>query len=158
MQKKKFSFILNVNFYLQVNRSPLLSPNSELTFAIGRKLSREWGSGIDLSRSSEAIGAASTSHTVSHHEPPPPEEGRSRRRKKSHGDTSQLPRPEPARRSRSHENRDKSQSHQPASAQSVLGGQATNAQAKRKLESELKAILSARAHHFELHPPWFTQR
>lgn len=57
------------------------------------------------------------------------------------------------RRSRSHENKDKGPSYQLAAAQSVLGGQSTSAQAKRKLESELKAILTARATHFELHPP-----
>lgn len=134
-------------------KSPLLSPNSEITSAIGRKLSREWGSGLDLSRSSEALSSTQTpKHQPSKDEPIP-----TTRRKKSRGG-GDLP-PKPIRRARSHENKDDARRYDETasssrlSGQSVLGRQATNVRSKKKLESELKAILTARAHHFELHPP-----
>lgn len=139
-----------------VSKSPLLSPNTELTSAIGRKLSREWGSGsIDLSRSSEAIGTFTTytgnnqetSLSVERAEPP---------------STSQeeiVPAKKPVRRARSHENRDhggKSMVDLPSPrlvAQPSVGGRSVSERTKKQLESELKAILTARAHHRDLHPP-----
>ncbi|KAJ8688109.1 hypothetical protein QAD02_023904 [Eretmocerus hayati] len=142
-------------YYQQVSRSPLLSPH-EITSAVGRKLSREWGSGIDLSKSSEAVDCdecnrlqVQATAAVEHE---------SRRRKKSHGDV------KPVRRARSHDNKEYAGcSGEPVvrfsttTGQVTMGGrdqqQQTKERSKRKLESELKAILSARAHHFELHPP-----
>ncbi|KAL7291178.1 hypothetical protein TKK_0015093 [Trichogramma kaykai] len=176
------------------NRSPLLSP-SELTSAIGRKLSREWGSGEELgeyfSKSHEHLGAA-TSSSSSHHTPrrepqqlpprqpqqqqttatPRPAERQSRRKRtSSQGDAE---RERPVRRARSHENKEHRRAataahfdeallaryHQAAAshqqqqqAQSSSSSGGMSQRAKRQLESELKAILTARAHHLELHPP-----
>ena len=130
-------------------RSPLLSPNSELTSAIGRKLSREWGSGIDLSKSSEAI-ASTSAYTISIDDRCKEEPVK---RKKSLGDLLL-----PMRRAKSHENREEgghlmSDLGSPRIAQPVVGGKSVTQRTKKQLESELKAILTARAHHFELHPP-----
>ncbi|XP_057341527.1 uncharacterized protein LOC130678393 [Microplitis mediator] len=138
-----------------VSKSPLLSPNNELTAAIGRKLSREWGSGtIDLSWSSEAIGSFSTYNpskesTFSIERPA---------RKKNQEDLLPLNK-KPVRRARSHENRDtsgKSIHDSPPPrlmAQPSVGGRSVSERTKKQLESELKAILTARAHHRDLHPP-----
>ncbi|XP_034946070.1 uncharacterized protein [Chelonus insularis] len=139
-----------------ISKSPLLSPN-ELTAAIGRKLSREWGSGtIDLSRSSEAIGSFSTysprqesTFTFTVEQPA---------HKKSQEDIL-APAKKPVRRARSHENRDisgKSIGESPSPrlmAQPSVGGKSVSERTKKQLESELKAILTARAHHRDLHPP-----
>ncbi|XP_023248542.1 uncharacterized protein LOC106638190 [Copidosoma floridanum] len=135
-------------------KSPLLSPiSTEMTSAIGRKLSREWGSGIDLSRSSEAISSTSSGRGLYEQQRRPKEEPAPRRKKSLH-QPSEEQAPVPMRRARSHENKETSSGFGECSAlQSVLGGQATNQRDKKKLESELKAILTARAHHFELHPP-----
>ncbi|XP_043483125.1 uncharacterized protein LOC122511745 isoform X3 [Leptopilina heterotoma] len=135
-------------------KSPLLSPNSELTSIIGRKLSREWGSGIlDITRSSEAIGSCST-FTLNHETNLIP--GESSRRKKSQEDILSLKKP--IRRARSHENKDTGKSlsdlQSPRlNAQPVVGGKLVNERTKKQLESELKAILTARAHHRELLDP-----
>ncbi|XP_076758072.1 uncharacterized protein LOC143427655 isoform X1 [Xylocopa sonorina] len=137
----------------QISKSPLLSPNSELTSAIGRKLSREWGSGtVDISRSSEAVGGGSTytlnqEMTLSLERPS---------HEKIQDDV--LPIKKPIRRARSHENRDtgKLMADLPSprlTAQPVVGGRSVSERTKKQLESELKAILSARAHHRDLHPP-----
>ncbi|XP_016836888.1 uncharacterized protein LOC100123912 isoform X4 [Nasonia vitripennis] len=147
----------DVKQHYQVSRSPLLSPNSELTCAIGRKLSREWGSGVDVTRSTEAISASST--FTLNQEPRASEAEASssgtHRRKKSAGD--EVPLKKPIRRARSHENKDTSNKFgEPPPkfpAQPVVGGQSVSERTKKQLESELKAILTARAHHFELHPP-----
>lgn len=153
----------------QASRSPLLSPNSELTSAIGRKLSREWGSGtIDLTRSSEAIGsggggssggggggggAGGSTYTLN-------QEltlslGRSEQDNVQQEVT--LPIKKPIRRARSHENRDSGKLMadlpSPRLTQPVVGGRSVSERTKKQLESELKAILSARAHHRDLHPP-----
>lgn len=142
--------------YSAVSKSPLLSPNNELTAAIGRKLSREWGSGtIDLSRSSEAIGSFSTynPHQESTFTIEKPEH------KKSQDDILQQTTKRPVRRARSHENRDisgKSIDTTPSPrlmAQPSVGGKSVSERTKKQLESELKAILTARAHHRDLHPP-----
>lgn len=136
-----------------ISKSPLLSPNNELTSAIGRKLSREWGSGtIDISRSSEAVASGSTytlnqEMTLSLERPS---------HEKIQDDT--LPIKKPIRRARSHENRDtgKLMADLPSprlTAQPVVGGRSVSERTKKQLESELKAILSARAHHRDLHPP-----
>lgn len=136
-----------------ISKSPLLSPNNELTSAIGRKLSREWGSGtIDISRSSEAVASGSTytlnqEMTLSLERPS---------HEKIQDDT--LPIKKPIRRARSHENRDtgKLMTDLPSprlTAQPVVGGRSVSERTKKQLESELKAILSARAHHRDLHPP-----
>lgn len=143
------------------SKSPLLSPNSELTSAIGRKLSREWGSGtIDLTRSSEAIGGGSgggaggSTYTLNQEATLSLscfDEERSRQREEA------LPIKKPIRRARSHENRDSSRSPlelpSPRLTQPVVGGRLVSERTKKQLESELKAILSARAHHRDLHPP-----
>ncbi|XP_043285418.1 uncharacterized protein [Venturia canescens] len=138
-------------------KSPLLSPSAELTSVIGRKLSREWGSGtIDLSRSSEAIGSFST-YTLAGPEthldlPEPPPELRQ-------DEIFVVPTKKPVRRARSHENRDTSKSSDSSSttprltAQPSVGGRSVSERTKKQLESELKAILTARAHHRDLHPP-----
>lgn len=137
----------------QISKSPLLSPNNELTSTIGRKLSREWGSGtIDLTRSSEAVASGSTytlnqEMTLSLERPP---------QEKIQGDS--LPIKKPIRRARSHENRDTSKlmvdlPSPRFTAQPVVGGRSVSERTKKQLESELKAILSARAHHRDLHPP-----
>lgn len=140
-------------------KSPLLSPNAELTSAvIGRKLSREWGSGtIDLSRSSEAIGTLST-YTLATPEtnldlPEPPPDLRQ-------DEIFVVPTKKPVRRARSHENRDSSTKSAVESsptprltAQPSVGGRSVSERTKKQLESELKAILTARAHHRDLHPP-----
>ncbi|XP_017794077.1 PREDICTED: uncharacterized protein LOC108575709 [Habropoda laboriosa] len=137
----------------QLSKSPLLSPNNELTSAIGRKLSREWGSGnIDLTRSSEAVASGSTytlnlEMTLSLERPS---------HEKILDDA--LPIKKPIRRARSHENRDsgKLMADLPSpriTAQPVVGGRSVSERTKKQLESELKAILSARAHHRDLHPP-----
>ncbi|XP_076684460.1 uncharacterized protein LOC143377266 isoform X2 [Andrena cerasifolii] len=137
----------------QMSKSPLLSPTNELTSAIGRKLSREWGSGtIDLTRSSEAVGGGSTctlnqQMTLSLERPT---------HEKAKNDA--LPIKTPIRRARSHENRDtgKLMADLPSprlTAQPVVGGRSVSERTKKQLESELKAILSARAHHRDLHPP-----
>ncbi|XP_011499765.1 PREDICTED: uncharacterized protein LOC105363713 [Ceratosolen solmsi marchali] len=137
--------------HYQVSRSPLLSPNSELTSVIGRKLSREWGSGIDISRSSEAIGSSSI--FVLNQEPQPIDD----EHQNSQDDVISLKKP--IRRARSHENKDISESSKfdesssKFAVQPVVDGQSVSKRAKNQLESELKAILTARAHHFELHPP-----
>lgn len=142
----------------QASRSPLLSPNSELTSAIGRKLSREWGSGtIDLTRSSETIGggggAGGSTYTLN-------QEitlslGRSEQDSGQQEVT--LPIKKPIRRARSHENRDSGKLMadlpSPRLTQPVVGGRSVSERTKKQLESELKAILSARAHHRDLHPP-----
>jgi ionotropic glutamate receptor NMDA 3A len=79
------------------------------------------------------------------------------KRKKSQGDM--VPLKKPIRRARSHENKDTSESSKFGETspkfpvQPVVGGQSVSKRAKTQLESELKAILTARAHHFELHPP-----
>lgn len=136
----------------QMSKSPLLSPN-ELTSTIGRKLSREWGSGtIDLARSTETVARGST-YTLSQEmtlslERPAHE--------KIQDDS--LPVKKPIRRARSHENRDtgKLMADLPSpriAAQPVVGGRSVSERTKKQLESELKAILSARAHHRDLHPP-----
>ncbi|XP_063988018.1 uncharacterized protein LOC135168078 isoform X2 [Diachasmimorpha longicaudata] len=133
----------------QVSRSPHLSPNNELGAAIGRKLSREWGSGsLELSKSSEAIGTMSTfssyqesSLTVD------------RPRKKSE---EEIVAKRPVRRARSHENRDITKTidaPSPRMAQPSVGGKSVSERTKKQLESELKAILTARQHHRDLHPP-----
>lgn len=132
----------------------LLSPNSELTSAIGRKLSREWGSGImDVTRSSEAISGGSTytlnQETTLSIECPEDD---------NKGQEEVLPIKKPIRRARSHENRDsgKLMVDLPSPrliAQPIVGGRSVSERTKKQLESELKAILSARAHHRDLHPP-----
>lgn len=91
----------NNNNNQQASKSPLLSPNNELTAVIGRRLSREWGSGIlDITRSSEAIGPTS-SFTLSQNTPNPTER---LTRKKSQGEL--VTPKQPIRRARSHENKD----------------------------------------------------
>ncbi|XP_014481559.1 PREDICTED: uncharacterized protein LOC106747979 [Dinoponera quadriceps] len=151
----------------QASKSPLLSPNSELTSAIGRKLSREWGSGtIDLTRSSEAIGsngggggggggggAGGSTYTLN--------QEMTLSLGRSEQDSSQqeiaLPMKKPIRRARSHENRESGKLMadlpSPRLTQPVVGGRSVSERTKKQLESELKAILSARAHHRDLHPP-----
>ncbi|XP_051161852.1 uncharacterized protein LOC127281913 isoform X2 [Leptopilina boulardi] len=139
----------------QACKSPLLSPNNELTSIIGRKLSREWGSGIfDITRSSEAIGSCSTYTLNQESTLIPGEEGS--RRKKSQEDILSLKKP--IRRARSHENKDTGKSMSDLqsprlNAQPVVGGKLMNERTKKQLESELKAILTARAHHRELLDP-----
>lgn len=139
----------------QMCKNPLLSPNNELTSAIGRKLSRDWGSGtIDLTRSSEAVGGGGSTYTLNQEmtlslERPAHE--------KIKDDA--MPVKKPIRRARSHENRDsgKLMADLPSprlTAQPVVGGRSVSERTKKQLESELKAILSARAHHRDLHPPW----
>lgn len=126
----------------------LLSPNSEMTAAaVGRRLSREWGpEALDITRSSEAIGHLATTTAERKHA-----------RKKSDGGVVVKT---PIRRARSHENRDAGKLlpdlPEPArlTAQPIVGGRDMSERTKKQLESELKAILTARAHHFELHPPW----
>lgn len=145
-------------------KSPLLSPNSELTSAIGRKLSREWGSGtISLTRSSEAIGAGGnnsgggrsggSTHTLN--QEMTLSLTRSTDEEKVQVET--LPVKKPIRRARSHENRDSGKLMvdlpSPRLTQPVVGGRSVSERTKKQLESELKAILSARAHHRDLHPP-----
>ncbi|GAB1859040.1 Glutamate [NMDA] receptor subunit 3A [Camponotus japonicus] len=155
-------------------KSPLLSPNSELTSAIGRKLSREWGSGtISLTRSSEAIGGGGNSsgggggggggsgsgrsggstHTLN--QEMTLSLTRSTDEEKAQVET--LPIKKPIRRARSHENRDSGKLMvdlpSPRLTQPVVGGRSVSERTKKQLESELKAILSARAHHRDLHPP-----
>ncbi|KAK0176029.1 hypothetical protein PV328_000208 [Microctonus aethiopoides] len=139
-----------------ISKSPLLSPNNELTAAIGRKLSREWGSGtIDLSRSSEAIGSFST---YTPHQESTFTIERVSTSKKGQEEIS-VSTKKPVRRARSHENRDlsgKSISDTPSPrlmAQPSVGGKSVSERTKKQLESELKAILTARAHHRDLHPP-----
>nr|XP_012150507.1 PREDICTED: uncharacterized protein LOC100880472 isoform X3 [Megachile rotundata]XP_012150509.1 PREDICTED: uncharacterized protein LOC100880472 isoform X4 [Megachile rotundata] len=137
----------------QMSKSPLLSPNNELTSTIGRKLSREWGSGtIDLARSTETVGRGST-YTLG-------QEMTLSLERPSHEKTQDdvLPIKKPIRRVRSHETRDTSKlmADLPSprlTAQPVVGGRSVSERTKKQLESELKAILSARAHHRDLHPP-----
>ncbi|XP_071580673.1 uncharacterized protein [Temnothorax nylanderi] len=152
----------------QVSRSPLLSPNSELTSAIGRKLSREWGSGtIDLTRSSEAIGSGSggggggggggsRGSTYTLNQEMTLSLSRSPGEEKAQ-EEALLPIKKPIRRARSHENRDNSKLMadlpSPRLTQPVVGGQCVSERTKKQLDSELKAILTARAHHRDLHPP-----
>lgn len=154
----------------QTSKSPLLSPNSELTSAIGRKLSREWGSGdlsISLTRSSEAIGGGNSAsggggsgrsgggstYTLNQ------EMTLSLSRSGNEGKVQEeaLPIKKPIRRARSHENRDTGKLMvdlpSPRLTQPVVGGRSVSERTKKQLESELKAILSARAHHRDLHPP-----
>lgn len=147
----------------QASRSPLLSPNSELTSAIGRKLSREWGSGtIDLTRSSEAIGSGSgggggggRGSTYTLNQEMTLSLSRSTGEEKAQEEV--LPIKKPIRRARSHENRDSSKLMadlpSPRLTQPVVGGQMVSERTKKQLDSELKAILTARAHHRDLHPP-----
>lgn len=155
----------------QASRSPLLSPNSELTCAIGRKLSREWGSGtIDLTRSSEAIGTGSgggggggnggvgggsRGSTYTLNQEMTLSLSRSVDEEKTQEEA--LPIKKPIRRARSHENRDSSKLMadlpSPRLTQPVVGGQYVSERTKKQLDSELKAILTARAHHRDLHPP-----
>ena len=145
------------------SRSPLLSPNSELTSAIGRKLSREWGSGtIDiLTRSSEAIGSGSggggggsRGSTYTLNQEMTFSLSRSGEEKTQE---EALSIKKPIRRARSHENRDSSKLMadlpSPRLTQPVVGGQFVSERTKKQLDSELKAILTARAHHRDLHPP-----
>ncbi|KAG7212509.1 hypothetical protein KM043_012819 [Ampulex compressa] len=85
----------------QMSKSPLLSPNSELTSAIGRKLSRDWGSGtIDLTRSSEAVASGST-YTLNQETTLSLERAEREKRQEDI-----IPIKKPIRRARSHENRD----------------------------------------------------
>lgn len=149
----------------QTSKSPLLSPNNELTSAIGRKLSREWGSGtISLTRSSEAIGGGNSggggsgrsggsTHTLN--QEMTLSLSRSADEEKAQGEA--LPIKKPIRRARSHENRDSGKLMvdlpSPRLTQPVVGGRSVSERTKKQLESELKAILSARAHHRDLHPP-----
>ncbi|XP_028049301.1 uncharacterized protein LOC105834443 isoform X2 [Monomorium pharaonis] len=157
----------------QASRSPLLSPNSELTSAIGRKLSREWGSGtIDLTRSSEAIGSGSggggggssgggaggggRGSTYTLNQEMTLSLSRSTGEEKEAREET-LPIKKPIRRARSHENRDSGKLMadlpSPRLTQPVVGGQFVSERTKKQLDSELKAILTARAHHRDLHPP-----
>ena len=137
----------------QACKSPLLSPNSDLTSVIGRKLSREWGSSIlDVTRSSEAIGCSST-YTLNQEATFSSE---SVERQKSQSQKVNLKKP--VRRARSHENKDTGKSmtdlHSPRlNAQPIVGGKSLSERTKKQLESELKAILTARAHHHELLDP-----
>lgn len=153
----------------QTSKSPLLSPNSELTSAIGRKLSREWGSGtINLTRSSEAIGGGNGASggdgsgrsggggsTYTLNQEMTLSLSRSADEKKAQEEA--LPIKKPIRRARSHENRDSGKLMvdlpSPRLTQPVVGGRSVSERTKKQLESELKAILSARAHHRDLHPP-----
>ncbi|XP_034185345.2 uncharacterized protein LOC117606677 isoform X1 [Osmia lignaria lignaria] len=136
----------------QISKSPLLSPN-ELTSTIGRKLSREWGSGtVDLARSTETVAKGST-YTLS-------QEMTLSLERPSHEKIQDdaMPVKKPIRRARSHENREtgKLMADLPSprlAAQPVVGGRSVSERTKKQLESELKAILSARAHHRDLHPP-----
>lgn len=133
-------------------KSPLSSPNSELTSVIGRRLSREWGSGaIDITRSSEAIGGGSMS-TLNQEMTLSlgcSDQGKAREET--------LSIKQPIRRARSHENRDSGKLMadlpSPRLTQPVVGGRSVSERTKKQLESELKAILSARAHHRDLYPP-----
>ncbi|KZC09190.1 Glutamate [NMDA] receptor subunit 3A, partial [Dufourea novaeangliae] len=140
----------------QMSKSPLLSPNNELTSAIGRKLSREWGSGtIDVTRSSEAVSGGASTYTLNQ-EMTLSLERPSHEKKNIQDDT--LPIKKPIRRARSHENRDTSKlmADLPSprlTVQPVVGGRSVSERTKKQLESELKAILTARAHHRDLHPP-----
>lgn len=63
----------------------------------------------------------------------------------------------PIRRARSHENRDSGKLMadlpSPRLTQPVVGGQFVSERTKKQLDSELKAILTARAHHRDLFPP-----
>ena len=137
-----------------ISKSPLLSPNADLTSAIGRKLSREWTSGsIDLSCSTEAIGT--TTFTAYCQQ----ETTLSVERQPSYEHQDNIvvaPTKKPVRRARSHENKDKSVIDAPTPrlvAQPSVGGRTVSERTKKQLESELKAILTARAHHRDLHPP-----
>ncbi|XP_066598588.1 uncharacterized protein [Prorops nasuta] len=141
----------------QATKSPLLSPSeTPRTSIVGRRLSREWGSGtIDLSKSSEAVGRGST-HTLNQEGSAPLSlsiDHSSRERRKD----DEVPSKKPIRRARSHENRDSSKlvdlPSPRFSAQPVIGGRSVSDRTKKQLESELKAILTARAHHRDLHPP-----
>lgn len=138
----------------QRSKSPLLSPNSELTSAIGRKLSREWGaSNIDLRISSVAevssgveIDPQQETTLIMERAVPEKKQEETQGAKK------------PVRRARSHENREsaKQSIDLPSprlNVQPVVGGRSVSERTKKQLESELKAILSARAHHRDLHPP-----
>ncbi|XP_025162412.1 uncharacterized protein LOC105189093 [Harpegnathos saltator] len=147
----------------QTSKSPLLSPNSELTSAVGRKLSREWGSGTidDLTRSSEAIGSGgggsggaggsmymlNLEMTLS-----------VTSTKQDNGQQEfTLPIKKPIRRARSHENRDNGKLMvdlpSPRLTLPAVGGGSVSERTKNQLKSELKAVISARAHHRDLHPP-----
>nr|QHN69193.1 ionotropic receptor 12 [Sirex nitobei] len=137
-----------------MSKSPLLSPNNELTAVIGRKLSRDWSSGtLDFRRSSERIESGSTNTldqetTLTVEDSPKYEKSQEE----------DIPIRKPIRRARSHENREsgKLMADLPSprlTAQPVIGGRSVSERTKKQLESELKAILSARAHHRDLHPP-----
>lgn len=149
--------------YQQQLKSPLLSPN-ELTAAIGRKLSREWGSGtlFNISKSNETIDtiqkfnfndddiaqASSIIHQGNNNADDDDDDD---------PDNNIKTIKKPVRRARSHENRDdsinKTDVPSPRLAQPSVGGKSVNEKTKKQLESELKAILTARAHHRDLHPP-----
>nr|XP_031846481.1 uncharacterized protein LOC116433018 isoform X1 [Nomia melanderi] len=154
----------------QMSKSPPLA----LTSAVGRKLSRDWGSGtIDLTRSSETVaggsggGGGGSTYTLNQemtlslerapHEKKTAQEVGSQSRKTI--DETGLPIKKPIRRARSHENRDtggKLMADLPSprlTSQPVVGGRSVSERTKKQLESELKAILTARAHHRDLHPP-----
>ncbi|XP_078043085.1 uncharacterized protein LOC144473254 isoform X1 [Augochlora pura] len=165
------------------------SPPLPLTSAVGRKLSRDWGSGtIDLTRSSETVagggvgGGGGSTYTLNQemtlslerpsHEKkmimhevvglqvkkPTTEDVGNLPAKKTIEEVG-LPIKKPIRRARSHENRDTSSklmADLPSprfTAQPVVGGRSVSERTKKQLESELKAILTARQHHRDLHPP-----
>lgn len=150
------------------SKSPLLSPNSELTCAIGRKLSREWGtSNIDLRISSvPEMGSGMEPETETETETAPQQQQETTLIIEPFSVPEVKMKPQgviqgakkPVRRARSHENRDsaKQSIDLPSprlNVQPVVGGRSVSERTKKQMESELKAIFSARAHHRDLHPP-----
>lgn len=154
----------------QMSKSPPLA----LTSTVGRKLSRDWGSGtIDLTRSSETVagggGGDGSTYTLNQemtlslerapHEKKTTAQEVGPQGRKTIDETVLLPMKKPIRRARSHENRDtggKLMADLPSprlTTQPVVGGRSVSERTKKQLESELKAILTARAHHRDLHPP-----
>lgn len=136
--------------------SPLLSPNADPTI-VGCKLSKEWGSGVDVSRSAETFGElkVTTLGPEPHLRDTQPSTSR---KKKSLG--GMFPFKQGMTRAKSHESREgeKSLADQdvtsPRLAEPIIGGRSTtDNRTRRQLDSELRAILTARAHHLDLEPP-----
>lgn len=147
-------------------RSPLLSPpdSNELTLTIGRRLSREWSSGNLTLMAVSQGDLSSRGEQCSFLVPPPLPDAMPRRETCP---ALEMTTQQPIRRARSHETKELRQTevepapqrlvtgvmHQPVP---VVGGSQVSQRTKKQLESELKAILTARQHHQDLqhpHPP-----
>lgn len=136
--------------------NPSLSPNAHPSI-VGRKLYKEWGSGMDVSKSVETFGElkVTTLGPEPHLRDTQPSTSR---KKKSLG--GMFPFKQGMTKAKSHESREGERPladpgvTSPRLAEPVVRGRlTTDDRTRRQLDTELRAILTARAHHLDLEPP-----